>query len=124
MKIRSISLLRFAMPLVGAMLATACATSTPVQLNNARLAYGRASNGPAATMTPADLHQAKTALELAEKNFAEEQGSQKTIDLAYIAERTAQLAEARAQIAIAEKSSAKAKQDYGNVQGQINTDTQ
>src|SRR4051812_20572205 len=101
-----------------------CPPPPPFQLNTPRLAYGRASNGPAATMTPADLHQAKSALDLAEKNFAEEKGSQKTVDLAYIAERTAQIAEARAQLAIAEKSSAKAKEDFGNVQGQINKDNQ
>src|SRR3954463_10747505 len=127
MKNRSNSILGaqwFALPLFAAMFATACATATPVELSNARLAYVRASTGPAATMTPADLHQAKSALDLAEKNFAEEEGSQKTKDLAYVAERTAQIAEARAQLAIAEKSSAKAKQDFGNVQGQINKDIQ
>ena len=96
-----------------------CAATPPQQLKDARVAYQRASTGPAAQHTPADLHKAKTALDTAEKNFAEEEGSQKTVDLAYIAERTAQIAEARAEGAIAEKERAKATQDLGNTKDQI-----
>jgi outer membrane protein OmpA-like peptidoglycan-associated protein len=87
----------------------ACATTKPSSLTNARAAYSRASAGPASELTPADLHKAKTALDLAERSFAEEKNSRKTVDLAYIAERTAQIAEARAQTAIAEKSGSIAK---------------
>jgi outer membrane protein OmpA-like peptidoglycan-associated protein len=118
----SISLRPFqslAMPLVAAFLGASCATSTPVELSNARVAYGRASAGPAAQLTPSDLHKAKTALDLAEQNFAAEEGSQKTVDLAYIAERTAQIAEARAEAAIAEKKTSEAKQALGDKQGEM-----
>jgi outer membrane protein OmpA-like peptidoglycan-associated protein len=87
----------------------ACATATPSELTNARTAYSRASAGPAAQFTPSDLHKAKTALDVAERSFVEDEDSRKTADLAYIAERTAQLAEARAQTAIAEKSGSTAK---------------
>ncbi len=113
-----------AMPILAATLAAACATATPVELKNARAAYGRASTGPAAQLTPSDLHKAKTALDSAERSFAEEEASQKTVDLAYIAERTAQIAEARAQLALAEKRSASAAQELGATNEQIAKDTQ
>ena len=105
-----------ALPIIVALVGTACATTTPVELSNARAAYRRASEGPAAQHTPADLHKAKTALDEAEHNFLEEKSSKKTVDLAYIAERTAQIAEARAATAIASKSSANAKQELGATQ--------
>jgi len=108
-----------ALPIILATLAAACATSTPVELSNARTAYSRASAGPAAKHTPADLHKAKTALDKAEQSFIADTDRQTTIDLAYVAERTAQLAEARAQTAIAEASTDKATQELGVTQGQI-----
>jgi outer membrane protein OmpA-like peptidoglycan-associated protein len=88
------------------------------------VAYTRASTGPAAQHTPADLHKARTALDVAEQSFAQEEGTQKTIDLAYIAERTAQLAEARAETVMAEKKTAGAKQELGATQAQIAKETQ
>ena len=105
-----------ALPIALALLGAGCATTTPVELSNARTAYQRASVGPAAQHTPTDLHKAKTALDRAEHSFLQEKGSKKTVDLAYIAERTAQIAEARAVTAIAAKSSAQAKQELGTTQ--------
>jgi outer membrane protein OmpA-like peptidoglycan-associated protein len=113
-----------ALPTFVILFSTACATTTPVELNNARAAYDRASAGPAATYTPADLHKARVALDQAEQNFAADKDRQTTIDLAYIAERTAQIAEARAQTVIAEKTTAKATQEYGATQGEIAARTQ
>jgi outer membrane protein OmpA-like peptidoglycan-associated protein len=104
--------------------AAACATTTPVELSNARSAYARASAGPAAQQAQADLHKARTALDTAEQSFSQEEGTQKTLDLAYIAERTAQLAEARAEIALSEKKTAGAKQELGATQDQITKQTQ
>ena len=106
------------------MFAVACATTTPVELANARTAYARASAGPAAQQAQADLHKARTALDSAEQSFAQEEGTQKTLDLAYIAERTAQLAEARAEMALAEKKTAGAKEELGATQDRIAKDTQ
>jgi outer membrane protein OmpA-like peptidoglycan-associated protein len=106
-----------------AILSAACATATPLELKNARLAYGRASAGPAAQMTPADLHKAQTALELAEQSFADDSDAQRTIDLAYIAERTAQIAEARAETALAAKKITQAKKELGDKQGEIAKET-
>jgi outer membrane protein OmpA-like peptidoglycan-associated protein len=114
----------FAMTVAGALFATACATSMPVELSNARVAYGRASAGPAAQLVPTDVHKAKVALDLAEKTYAEEHSSQKAIDLAYIAERTAQIAEAHAATAIAEKATSKATREFGDKQGEMVKTTQ
>lgn len=97
----------------------ACATATPVELTNARAAYNRAGTGPAAQLVPADLHKAKAALTEAEQSFEHDSDKQKTIDLAYIAERMAQIAEARAQGAISEKKTATATQDLGNKQNEL-----
>jgi outer membrane protein OmpA-like peptidoglycan-associated protein len=108
-----------AMPFIATAFSMACATATPVELTNARVAYGRASTGPAASLVPSDVHKAKTALDQAEQAFAEEKGSPKTIDLAYIAERTAQIAEARAEGATAENSTSKSKQEFGDTQQAI-----
>jgi outer membrane protein OmpA-like peptidoglycan-associated protein len=110
--------------LFGTLFATACATTAPIELINARTAYNRAAAGPAAQVTPADLHKARAALDKAEKSFVDEQDSPTTVDLAYIAERTAQIAEAHAETAIAEKKVSSAKQEYGEKQGEIVKKTQ
>jgi len=102
-----------------ALLVAGCATVTPIELTNARTAYARASTGPAAQYTPADLHKARAALDKAEQSFADEKDSQRTIDLAYIAERTAETAEALAMGAIATKQSQEAKEAYGAEQRAI-----
>src|SRR4051812_21675357 len=104
-------------------MATACATTVPPELTAARTSYTRASAGPAAQLMPADLHNAKVALDQAEQSFAAEKSTQKTVDLAYIADRTAQLAEARAAAASAEKRTAQAKQALGDKQAVIATRT-
>jgi hypothetical protein len=70
--------------------AAGCATSPPAELIQARTALNRASFGPAAQLAPADLHKASLALDLAERAFADERNLSKAVDLAYIAERTAQ----------------------------------
>src|SRR3982751_829481 len=75
--------------------AAGCATTPPVELIQARTACNRANFGPAAQLAPADLRKATLALDQAERAFADEKNLPKTVDLAYIAERTAQIAEAR-----------------------------
>jgi outer membrane protein OmpA-like peptidoglycan-associated protein len=119
----SIRLPSFAMAIAATVLAGACATATPIELQNARVAFGRASAGPAAQLTPSDLHKAQVALDEAERSFAVDNDTSKTADLAYIAERTAQIAEARAATAGAEKSTAAAKQEYGAKQADITKQT-
>jgi len=99
-----------------ALLGAGCATVTPVELTTARASYARASSGPAVQLLPADLHKAKVVLDAAETSFADEKASQKTIDLAYIADRTIQTVEAQAQTVLADQTVTKAKQDYQDKQ--------
>lgn len=108
-----------AIPFALAIFVTACASAPPVELTNARTAYSRASAGPAAQYTPADLHKAKAALDQAEASFQQDDDARETADLAYIAERLSQIAEARAQGAISEKQAAAATQDLGNKQAEM-----
>jgi outer membrane protein OmpA-like peptidoglycan-associated protein len=76
--------------------AASCAPAIPPQdLVTARATYMRASQGPAAALDPADLHSADEALTLAEQSFTRDGDSQTTRDLSYIADRRAQIAEAR-----------------------------
>jgi outer membrane protein OmpA-like peptidoglycan-associated protein len=80
------------------LLATAagCATALPPQdLVTARATYVRASQGAAASLDPADLHTADESLKLAEASFTRNGDTQGTRDLAYVADRRAQIAEAR-----------------------------
>lgn len=89
--IRSIGILIALTGIVG------CAAALPPQdLVNARNAYDRASKGPATPLDPADLHNAKVQLDLAEASFAQDGDTQDTRDKSYVAVRKTELAEARA----------------------------
>jgi len=102
----------------------ACATTTPIELTNARTSYARANSGPAVQLMPAELHKAKLVLDTAEASFVDEKDSPKTVDLAYIADRTIQMVEVQARTALTEQTIAKAKQDYQDKQAQIAKKTQ
>ena len=73
---------------------TACGSSPSRELVDARAAYARASSGPAQQSVPADVHKAKVSLDKAEAAYRNDSGNQR--DLAYVATRKAQLAEALA----------------------------
>ena len=98
---------------------SACAATIPMELADARAEYGRASSGPTAQAAPAELHVANLALAQAEQSFKTDPDSYRTRDLAYVARRKAQLAEAAASIAIQQKSEAQAKNDYQTTQGKV-----
>lgn len=102
---------KLAMPLALLIVASGCAMATPVELTEARRTYARANAGPAAQVAPSDLHKAELALQATEQAFARGDDAQKTIDLAYIAERTAEIAEAHAKTALSEQREVKAKQE-------------
>ncbi len=74
----------------------ACASAPPPELNNAQMAFDRASHGPAAQLDPADLHSAQEQLNAAKQAYDTSGDSQETRDLAYSAERKVELAETRA----------------------------
>ena len=77
--------------LVATLAFAACASSPSRELVDARRAYAHASAGPAAQAVPADLHKARVSLDKAEAAFSSDSPDQR--DLAYVAERKAQLAE-------------------------------
>lgn len=82
-----------------------CATmSPPGELASARQAYARAQAGPARTNAPSELADAKRALDAAERSYSELNNKPEARDLAYIAERKAMFAEARASSVDANRS--------------------
>ena len=114
------------MRITGALIAIACAASffgcaatVPSELTSARLAYAHASEGPAAQMAPADLHTAEKALAQAEASFSKDAKSYRTRDLAYVAQRKAEIAEAQASIAIEQARTAQADKAYQATQGNL-----
>jgi outer membrane protein OmpA-like peptidoglycan-associated protein len=68
----------------------------PSELVTARTDFARASRGPTAALDPADLQTAGEALQRAEQSFTKDGDSQMTKDLAYIADRRTEIAEAHA----------------------------
>ena len=106
-----------------AALLSSCAATVPLELTNAREAYRRASNGPAAQVAPAELHVANQALAQAELSFQKNPDSYQTRDLAYVAGRKSELATATASINIQQAKEAQAKNDFQTAQGKIVKDT-
>jgi outer membrane protein OmpA-like peptidoglycan-associated protein len=61
----------------------------------ARAEYSRAKESAAARFDPADLHSAGESLDAAERSFVQNGAGLETVDLAYVADRRAEIAEAR-----------------------------
>lgn len=76
-----------------------CATTAPPELVQARASYVASSNGLASKLTPAELHEASTALAKANQEFEQHGATTACRDLAYIAQRKVQLADAKARTA-------------------------
>jgi outer membrane protein OmpA-like peptidoglycan-associated protein len=71
-----------------------CAAAVPPQeLVTARATYDRASKGPAQELDPADMHDAKAQLDLAEASFNKDGDTQDTRNMSYVATRKTELAE-------------------------------
>ena len=108
------------------------ATLPPPELVDARKAYEHASKGMSAQLAPAQLDTAKQALDKAEKSFEDEGVDPPTPDLAYIAERKAQIAEAAASKLAAERDADKANKmfkdaqldGFDKVKGELNKERQ
>jgi outer membrane protein OmpA-like peptidoglycan-associated protein len=103
--------LPWSMSLVAALL-WGCAHAPPAELASAQAAYYRASSGPAAQVVPDELHKAQLALGAAERAAHDEPGAQATLDLIYVAQRKAELAEARAQLELARRQKLQADASY------------
>jgi outer membrane protein OmpA-like peptidoglycan-associated protein len=94
-----------------------CASSPPPrQLLDARAAYNQARMGKAAQYTPADLHTAKVALNAAEQAFEDDPESPETFALSYVALRTSQLVESKANTKAAEADAERAETEYNKLQ--------
>lgn len=98
--------------------------AVPRELADARTAYGQAQTSPAASLTPADLLDARQALDRAEKAFENDPEAQETRDLAYVAQRRAQRAQALGSIAYATRQIGQAQRDFVAAQGQLQQRTE
>lgn len=113
-------LMKYFITLAFAGLLISCSASLPPkELLDARLAYQQASTGQAAQLVPAEVHKAKTALEIAEKSFLDDPDSYLTRDLSYIADRKSKLAVALAVTFAENAATEKAKKDYEVTQAEI-----
>lgn len=92
------------------------ATQPPPELVDARRAYDRASKSLAAQLAPAQLDTAKQALDRAEKSFEDEGADPPTPDLAYVAQRKAEIAEATAGKVAAERDAESADKQFKEAQ--------
>lgn len=101
-----------------ALFLVACGTVLPPQeLVQARAEYGRASAGKAGQLQPAQVYEAKQALDAAEAKFKDDASSKEATDLAYVALRKAQLAEAQADVAVARQAYEQADKDMRALTG-------
>ncbi len=100
-----------------------CAATVPNELAAARRAYEQASAGPAVQLAPAELHKARQALDLAEQAFAKDADSYQTRDLAYVAERKAQMADVHASISMEQASKRGSDTEFLSTQGSILRET-
>jgi outer membrane protein OmpA-like peptidoglycan-associated protein len=119
----SVSALRASAPTLIAVslsaLLVACGTAAvPQELLDARAAYAEAAKGPAADLAPAQLDTAKQSLDGAQRSFDADGPSQATKDLAYVAQRRAELAAAEGGREKAERKRAAADKDLKNTQAQ------
>jgi outer membrane protein OmpA-like peptidoglycan-associated protein len=96
-----------------------CATAPPPDLMSARTAYTRAEASANGKAAPVELHKARVALDAAEQEFSASADSEATRDLAYVAERKAETAEAAGSIALAEGQRQAAQAAYEKKQAQL-----
>jgi outer membrane protein OmpA-like peptidoglycan-associated protein len=80
--------------LVGSPLLGCASSQAPKELVDARTAYTQAQGGYAKDLSPAQLHEAKVALDSAERSFSDDGDSPATRDQAYVATRKAEQADA------------------------------
>jgi len=84
--------------LIAVAVLTSCVAVAPKQLVTARSDYEAALQGPAARYTPADLYEARKALDRANAEFQEYGDTYRTRDFAYVASRKIDIANAKARI--------------------------
>lgn len=102
----------------GAVLTWGCVTAVPPELIDARLAYQRAAAGPAQQEAPQYLQDAERALRRADQAYQLSPGSDDARDLAYVAKRKVEIAEARARAVVAERQRDEARAQLAALQNQ------
>jgi outer membrane protein OmpA-like peptidoglycan-associated protein len=104
-------ILVFAVPLA-VFAASACGgeRTPPKALTDARDEYLRTKDGVAMQLDPTDVHEADLALQRAEQAWRDDPDSPSTIDLAVIADRKAEIAEATAAAMRSQQDALTAKQ--------------
>ena len=97
--------------------ASACggAALPPKELTDARSEFQQAKGGVAIQLDPTDVHEADLALQKAEQAWTDAPDDPTTKDLAIIAQRKAQIAEAIAQAMKSQQDAEAAKRDLMNV---------
>jgi outer membrane protein OmpA-like peptidoglycan-associated protein len=100
------------------------ATLPPKELVDARSEYHKAENGPANRADPAQVHEAREALDEAERAFNDDPKAQDTIDKSYMALRKVQIAEAKAGVLIAESDRDRATKELQALQLALGIKTQ
>ena len=96
----------------------ACAYVPSQAVKDANAAYLRADQSKAKQLAPAELRQAQLAVVEAERADRDEQGGYRSSDLAYIAIRKSQWAEARGDIEQSKKMQETAEQEIATATGQ------
>lgn len=89
----------------------------PKELVDARAAYDHAASGKAGQLHPAQVYEAKQALDKAEAKFKDEADAPDTKDLSYVAQRKAQYAEALAEVTAADQRLVQADKDMRALTG-------
>ncbi len=111
--------------IVGAGTVLACSVTQPsAELVDARQAYLRAMESPAAQHEQDELLAAKQALQKAEEAYEGDPGSRSEKHLAYLAERRAQMAEQRGLTTAAEQDQMKTKAEYDALEKQMRKQTE
>ena len=87
----------------------------PKALVDARSEFQQAKTGVAIQLDPTDVHEADLALQKAEAAWQDQPDDPNTIDLAVIAQRKAQIAEAQAQALKSQQDTDAAKRELMNV---------
>jgi len=100
----------FASFALGAVVACGGERLPPKQLTDARSEFVQAKTGIAMQLDPTDVHVADLALQQAEQAWTADPDDPNTLDLAIIAQRKAQIAEAEAAALKAEQDTDQAKQ--------------
>lgn len=109
--------------LLAAGLLAGCAATIPNELASARTAYQTVISGAASTLVPAEVHKAHEALLEAEAAFKDDPKGYHTRDLAYVAQRKAELAGALAATAAERGNTAAANAEYQVRQDAVMKDT-